>query len=426
MEPIQPHRWLGDQLLGEETMRKSRVPVSVLLSAAAFFLGVATAAAWAADQVDVAIIVPLSGPNASVGEMIVHATNLAIADINAAGGIKSLSGAHLHAVVADATNDPQGAVTTTERVLTRNKVAGVFGLALSPLTTAALPVFMRHHVPVVTSAIGDALVAGQNGGYLFQIAPRGTAFGNQEVEFLHFLNEKYKMGITKAAILYVNNPYGIATQKGIEQVAQKAGLEIVLKSAYPENITDASPLVSKLQQSGAQVLFPVSYIADASLLLTALRSARSHVLVVGGGAGFIWPPIGQALGDKVNGLTSVASWNLDSKNVTDDATLVAVTQRYAAAYGTFMPEQAGEAYAGVWTLAAAIEAARSADPAKVRDALSAVHITAGGGAMMQPGEVAFDENGANTHVVPVMVQWQGGVPRTVYPPSVATAQVMKP
>ena len=400
-----------------------------------YLLGLATATALlvvlgggtrAADTVDIAIIVPLSGPNASVGEQAVNAAKLAVADVNDAGGITSLGGAKLNLIVADATNDPQGAINTSERILSQNKVAGAYGLALSPLTTAALPAFVKHHVPVVTSAISDTLVTPSNGGYLFQIAPKGSAFGNQQVEFLKFLNDKYKMGITKAAILYVNNPYGIATKAGVEQLAQKAGLQIVLNSAYPGDITDASPLVSKIEQSGAQVLFPVSYITDSSLILTALRSANSHVLVIGGGAGFIWPPIGQSLGEKVNGLTSVASWNLDSKNVIADPKLVEVTKRYAVAYGTFMPEQAGEAYAGVSVLAAAIQTASSSDPAKVRDALAAIDVANGGGALMQPGRVVFEQNGANRHVQPVMIQWQGGIPRTVFPESVATSEVVKP
>jgi branched-chain amino acid transport system substrate-binding protein len=407
-------------------MRNGFLSSPALAFAGALAAILAGAAARAADTVDIAVIAPLSGPNASVGEMIVNAAKLAIADVNGAGGIKSLGGAQLNLIIADATNDPQGAITTTERVLSQSKVAGAFGLALSPLTTAALPAFVKHHVPVITSAISDALVTPNNGGYLFQIAPKGSAFGNQQVEFLKFLNEKYKMGITKAAILYVNNPYGIATEKGIEQLAQKAGLEIVLNSAYPENITDASPLVSKVQQSGAQVLFPVSYISDAGLLLTALRSADSHVLVIGGGAGFIWPAIGQSLGDKVNGLTSVSSWNLDSKNIKSDPKLADVAQRYAKTYGTFMPEQAGEAYAGVSVLAAAIEAAGSADPAQIRLALQKLDVKSGGGALMQPGEVSFDANGANTRVMPVMIQWQNNVPHTVFPEDVATAAVTKP
>ncbi len=376
--------------------------------------------------VDIAVIVPLSGSNASVGEQSVNAAKLAAEDINSAGGIKALGGAQINLITADATNDPQGAVTTTERVLSQNKIAGAYGLNLSPLCTAALPAFVRHKTPFIGACIADTLVTPSNGGYYFQIAPKGSGFGAQQVKFLQYLNDKYKMGLTKAAILYVDNAYGQSTEQGIEKLATQAGLDIVLKSGYPADITDASPLVTKLQQSGAQVLFPVSYISDAELILTSLRNAQSHVLVVGGGAGFIWPPIGEALGAKVNGLTSVASWNFNSKNVTSNSTLTAVTKRYKERFGTFMPEQAGEAYAGIWALAAAVEAAGSADPQKVRDALSKLHLTSGGATMMQPGEVAFDANGANTKVTPVMIQWQKGVPVTVYPPDLATAEVEKP
>ena len=133
-------------------MRGPSLLIILLAACVAFASGVR-----AADTVDIAVIVPLSGPNATVGEMIVNATKLAIEDINGGGGIKSLGGAKLNAIIADATADPQGAVTTTERVLSQNKVAGAYGLALSPITTAALPAFVKHHIPVVTSAIQGAV-----------------------------------------------------------------------------------------------------------------------------------------------------------------------------------------------------------------------------------------------------------------------------
>ena len=76
------------------------------------------------------------------------------------------------------------------------------------------------------------------------------------------------------------------------------------------------------------------------MLLTGLRSADSHVLVIGAGGGFIWPPIGKALGENVDGLISAAMWNFDSKPINDDPKLLAVTQRYVKAYGTFMPRPA--------------------------------------------------------------------------------------
>ncbi len=377
-------------------------------------------------QVNIALVVPLSGANASVGEQSRNAAQLAVDDINAKGGIKSLEGAKVNLVVADSTNDPQGARDTMERVLSQSEVSGVFGLDLSPLCAAALPVVVRKHVPVVSACISDKLVTADNGGYFFQIAPKGSAFGDMQVKFLEFLNKEYGMGITKAAILYVDNPYGQSTEQGIEDLAKKAGLSVVLKSAYPENITDASPLVANIQRSGAQVIFPVSYISDSELILSALRTAGNRALVVGGGAGFIWPPIGKALGDKVDGLTSVSSWNLTSKNVTSDPTLVDVTKRYQQKYDTFMPEQAGEAYAGIWALAEAANQAKSADAKKVREALATMDLKSGGATMMQPGEVKFDSNGANEKVSPVMIQWQHGVPQTVYPPELATAALQKP
>jgi len=174
-------------------MHKNRFSVLALASAAIFAVAVSNGGTYAADQIDIAIIVPLSGPNASVGEQAVNAAKLAVADVNDAGGINTLGGAKLNLIIADATNDPQGAINTSERVLSQNTLAGAYGLALSPLTTAALPAFVKHHVPVITSAISDTLVTPTNGGFLFQIAPKGSAFGNQQVEFLKFLNMKYKM-----------------------------------------------------------------------------------------------------------------------------------------------------------------------------------------------------------------------------------------
>jgi branched-chain amino acid transport system substrate-binding protein len=358
--------------------------------------------------------------------MDINAMKLAIEDINAAGGIKSLGGAKINPIVADATNDAQGAITTTERVLTQNKVSAAYGIAISPLTAAALSSFVKHHVPVLTTASADSLVTPSNGGFLFQLPATSSAYGKLEVEFLHYLNDKYKLGISKAIILYANNPAGFEVQKGIKSMAEQGGLEVVLDSPFSEGITDASPLVSKVQQSGAQVLFPHAMIEDAGLMLTALRSADSHVLVIGAGGGFVWPPIGKALGSKVNGVISAALWNFDSKYIKDDPALLAVTEHYMKAYGTFMPEQAGETYAAMWVLASAIDVAGSTDPAKVREALAKTDIKSGPAMLMGPGGITFGPNGASLHSTPVIIQWQGEIPRTVYPENLATAQVVKP
>ena len=232
--------------------------------------------------------------------------------------------------------------------------------------------------------------------------------------------------LKKAAILYINNAYGQSAQKGVEQLVRDAGMEVVLTSGYPETMTDASPLVTRVAQSEADVLFPLSNGADAGLILTALRSARSTIQVFGAGSGFTWPPIGLALADKVDGLFGGACWNWDMKNVVANPTLVDVTRRYEQAYGGYMPEQAGEAYAAIWTFAAAMEAAGSAEGRAVRDALAKLEVSSGFPTLIQPGHLRFGPNGENPDARAVLIQWQGGRPRTVFPPELATVEVRLP
>jgi len=120
------------------------------------------------------------------------------------------------------------------------------------------------------------------------------------------------------------------------------------------------------------------------------------------------------MGPAVNGFVSVASWNWDSKSISTVPELASITQRYEQKFGSFMTEHAGPTYTAVRMLAEAIETAKSADPQKVRDALAVMDNDKIGG-FMQPGRVKIDGTGWNGAVHPVMIQWQDGKPRTVFP-----------
>ncbi|UOF90999.1 ABC transporter substrate-binding protein [Fodinisporobacter ferrooxydans] len=376
-------------------------------------------------EVNIAVVVPLTGPNADAGTQSANAAKLAAEDINKAGGIKSLGGAKINLIVTDSTGQPNDAATVTDKILSGNKVSALFGMDLSPLTVAAMPVMARHHVPMVTASISESITAAKN-PYVFEIAPKASKFSEAQINFLKMLNDKYHMGIKKAALLYTNDPYGTSTAKSTKKLLTKAGLDVVLDSAYPPSITDATPLISKVKESGAQVLFPVSYVPDAEAILSAIASQNLHILTIGGGAGFIWPTIEKAIGSKVNGLTSVASWNWDSKNITQNTDLVKATEEYKQKYGTYMPEHAGEAYAAIYTIADAIDQAKSADPQKVRDELAKIDVTTGGATLMQPGKVQFDNTGYNAPTNAVMIQWQDNVPKTVFPLDQAATKLQKP
>lgn len=377
------------------------------------------------ETINIGLWVALSGSQVDLGTMSRNGAQMAVEDINAQGGIKALGGAKLNLVVADITSDAAQVPNVVERTLSQNKVAGAVGCGASQFTLATLPIMEKRGVSIITSSVSDDITK-QGYKHVFQIAPKGSMFGKMQVEFLSFLKEKYKIPIEKVGFIYENTAYGTSTASGLREIAEKEGYQVVIDQSYPAGFSDAAPLVTAVRSSGAQAVFPVSYTVDGTLIVTTMHQMNYLPVLVGGGAAFIWPDIQKSLGDKVNGIFSVGSWSWDSKNITSDPAKVDVTKRYKDRHGTFMPEQAGEHYAAVWVLKEGIEAAASADPQQVRDALSKIKITSGPATMMQPGTVEFDETGFSKHVFPTMIQWQNGEPRTVYPENVQNVDVVWP
>jgi branched-chain amino acid transport system substrate-binding protein len=380
---------------------------------------------WAASDVEIALFVCLSGSAADLGTMSRDGAIMAVEDVNQAGGIKALGGAKLKMVVADVTSTVAQGPSVVERILSTHKISGAIGFGMSQMTLTCLPVLEKAQVPLTTSSISDKITS-QGYKYVFQIAPKGSHFGASQVKFLTYLRKKYKFPINKVGFVYENTAYGTSTAGGLKQTAEKEGYKIGLFEAYDAKFTDASPLVNKIKASGVDVIFPVSYTTDAELIISTMEAMRVNPMVIGGGAGFIWPDIYKALGDKINGVFSVGSWSWDSKNIMSDPYRKSVVERYRKRFGTFMPEQAGEHYAMVWTLKDALEKAKSTDSKKVRDVLATIEITSGPAALMQPGKIKFDATGWNKYVYPTMIQWQKGDPRTVYPEEAATHQVVWP
>jgi branched-chain amino acid transport system substrate-binding protein len=380
----------------------------------------------AAEKVKIALFVILSGSGADLGEQSRNGAELALEDINNSGGIKALGGAKLELVVADVTTTYSKGPNITERVLSTNDVAGAIGYGYSGMTLACLPVIEKAKIPLVTTSISNEITA-QGYKYVFEICPKGTQFGETQVKFAAWLRDNKKMHVEKVGFVFENGPYGTSTAEGLKKGAQEVGFEnIVLYQPYDKDITDAAPLVTKIKASGADVIFATSYTPDAQLLVSTMKAMRVTPVLIGGGAGFCWPPIQQSIGEKVNGIFSVGSWSWDTKNIVQVPERLEVTRRYEERFGTFMPEQAGEHYAAVWLLKEAIERAGSADPEKVREALANEEFGQSMEGMMQPGVIAFDETGWNHHTFPTMIQWQDQKPTTVYPESVATSEVVWP
>ncbi|MGB9699799.1 MAG: ABC transporter substrate-binding protein [Thermodesulfobacteriota bacterium] len=373
------------------------------------------------DKVYIGVVYPRTGAQARHGETCTQACILAAEDVNKAGGIKSLGGAKIELIIADARSDVSVTRSEVERLCTRYKLSALTGAYVSGLTLPATEVSERYKIPWITGSIADA-ITGRGFKYVFQVSPKASHFGHMQVALAKELGEKVGPPAKKVAIVYEDTAYGTATSRGLMEKSKELGFETVMYEAYKHGFTDAAPLVTKIKASGAEILFPVSYLTDAILIIRTMREMKVNAAVIGGGAGYLMPEFEKGLGKDAEYVFSVGSWNWDLPypEVTDMA------RRYEERHGEFIQEHAGEAYCMIWILADAIERAKSTDPQKIRDALAKTNLTKGPGAIMPGYHVEFDATGWNKHVHPVMVQWQKGKLRSVWPPKVASTKPVWP
>lgn len=366
------------------------------------------ARAAAAREVNVGVLYPTSGSQARFGQMCVNAIKMVVDDINNAGGIKALRGAKLNPIYADIQSEADVTRNQSERLMATGNLAAATGCYVSTFTLVATEVAERYKIPFVTGSVADK-ITDRGFKFTFQVSPKASHFGELQMQFAGGIAGKGK----RAAIVYEDTDYGTATSKGFIDGAKKVGFEVVMTEPYTAKFTDATPLVNKIKAAKPDFLFPVSYITDALLIIRTMKQLNVNAGVFGGGAGYIIPDFYKEMGKDGDYVFSAASWNYDI----NCGEVPKIAAAYEKRYGEFLMEHAGEAYVMIWVIANAIERAASTDPAKVRDAMAKTNLTKGPGSVMPGCHVEFDDKGWNKHVHPVILQWQKGQLRTVYPAS---------
>lgn len=367
-----------------------------------------------AKTVNVGVILPLSGVNAQFGINSRQGIELVADEINAAGGLKGLGGAKINLVVADSTSAPAAAATVAQRMIGENDCCAILGAFVSTLTMAMSEVTERRQIPLITMSYADQLT-GRGFKNVFQVTPKGSALGRSQFNYAMDLSGGAGK-VKKIAIMYEDTAYGTSTSGGLRAAAKAANVEVVMDEAYPLGITDVTPLVNKLRASGAQLVFPVSYLNDSLLIVRALRQQKINIPIVGGSAGYVIPDFAKALGDFSEGVLSICSANYDMDK--------AATERYRKRFGAFMVHEAVEHAVCLDVLAQSINVAKSAKPEDITRTLRSMTFTEGWAKAMTNGVVKFDDTGLNTHAEPIMVQWQKNELVTVWPSKYAKGKLI--
>ncbi|HWE18973.1 MAG TPA: ABC transporter substrate-binding protein [Hyphomicrobiaceae bacterium] len=392
-------------------------------------LGLAGIAPTAAQtgEVKIGLIAPMSGPWARQGDLMVKGANLAIENINQAGGIKSLGGAKLKLIVFDAGDSVEKAKNAAQRMIAQEPdLIGATGAWLSSFTLGVTEVTERAELPLLTLSYSDQITA-RGFKYVFQTSPTGGAQANSALPALIKLAESASGKKPKSVAIVMDNtaaPVSFAKpmrEGGIE----KLGLKLVVDETFTPPLSDATPLIQKVRSSRPDflLLLPTA-IPDDKMCLEKLHEfglGRGRVPVISNGAHIGAPDMLKNLGkDLLEGvMTIVANWG--AKGQED------IIKEFVSKTGEpWITQDSLSTYGDILILKDALETAGAADRRKVAEAIRKMDTADGPARYFPGGRVKFDENGRRVGADVVVVQWQSGVPVTVYPPASAVAEPIWP
>src|SRR5438552_461725 len=378
-------------------------------------------------EVEVGLIAPMSGPWARQGEVMKMAADLAIDAINQQGGIRSMGGAKLKLSVFDTGDTVEKAKNAAQRMVADSPhLVVATGAYLSSFTLAVTEVTERAKLPVVTFSYSD-LITARGFTYVFQTSATGDQQAEGSLPALIGMAEKATGKRPKTVgIVMDNTAASVAFVKPIkEHQLARLGLTLVVDETFTPPLSNATPLIQRVRSQRPDILFLLpTAISDAKLLLEKMNEfglGHGKIPTISNGAAILDPDLRSNMNDdQLEGVMSVvADWITraqggmveDFKRKTHQPW---PTQHFVTTYGD------------MWIFKAALEAAGTADREAVAGALRAMNLTDGPANYFAGGKVKFDMNGRREGASLLIVQWQTGVPITVYPPKDALAAPIWP
>ena len=358
-----------------------------------------------AANVKIGFINSITGPEAPIGENLTNGITLALEDLKKKGITVEL-------LKEDDTGKPQISMSAMEK-LAGQGVAGVVGPYTSACANAVAKLAEKYKVPQIIPAAAKEEITRQGFKWVYRMNAPADVYASVLIDAATGLGKPKTI-----AFIYENTDFGTSTTKTAKAYVAKKGIKIVADEPYSKGSPDYRSTLTKIKAKNPDLVFMVSYVADAILLM---RQAREIGLqpqaFLGGGAGFTTAQFAKEK-DISNYVLSCTQW-------TDDVSWPGAKdfgKRYKAKFGKEPTYHAACAYESMIILAETAAKA-GGDREKTRAGLKAGHWN---GIM---GEVKFADydgfNNQNNHQMLVQ-QLQNGNYETVFPAKFATKKAIYP
>jgi branched-chain amino acid transport system substrate-binding protein len=347
--------------LGKRAGAMLGIATAVLLTTTACsggLLGGDTGGGDESGPIKIGMIVPTSGSSAPTGNSMANGAQLAVDEINEAGGV--LDGRMLELEIADGACDAQQAVASANKLVSSGVVVSVGGYC-SGATLPTLPIFDKAGVPMIIPAANSQDLVNEGLKSVFLINGTGLQQSTAALDFIK------SQGYATVALVDDNTSYSVdITTETESQITEDGSAEVVLNTSVNAGESDYSSVVREITGSGAEVIYWTGYYQEGGLIIDQLKKAgyEGDIVVADGSADSTLAEIAGASAEGVfatmtptpNTIEGAESWIAD----------------FEAAFGEEPKPYSTQSYDAVRLAAAAFEDAGSTETDAVIAALEAI------------------------------------------------------
>jgi branched-chain amino acid transport system substrate-binding protein len=367
--------------------------------------------------VKLGVLHPVSGALSYSGQQGRLGATLAIEEINAAGGIKTLNGAKMEAVLGDAQSTPEGGNAEVEKMNSAG-VAAIVGGYASAICLAASQTAARYDLPyVVDVGVTDAIVT-RGLKNTFRFGPGFGVIAKTAIDNLVTLNDQAGKPAQTVVIVHEDSAFGSGLAKLLNEQLPGRGFQVIETISHPTPTRDFNNVVLKVRAHNPDLVIPANYYNEYVLLARTMQQQRVRpkgIYSVLGGAASSYKFV-KEFPDAAQYIMDCNHW-FDPRNSKSAALRKKVEEK-----GEFYTYEVFMNYSCVLLLADAIERAASVERAKL---ISALESSTFAGHVMPYGPTRF-VNGQNQGAAPVNTQVLGNDIQVIFPEKFASAKPVFP
>ena len=330
--------------------------VIALVLTAGLFAGGSKETAQAADTIHIALTAPITGDYAEYGKNFQRSVELAIEEINAAGGVL---GKKFRVSVGDSKGDPKESANLAQKWTSDPSIVAQIGDFTSTSCMAAQPIFDRAGMVQLSPTASHTKFAP---GSIWSFSIVGTQANEQPFMAALAVND---LKLKKMAILYINNDWGVDTQKFFKESFEKLGGSITATEGFFQGEKDFNAVLTKLKQTNPDALYMAAMYNDGATISQQREKLGWNVPVLGPSSLYSEQLI-KLGGSSVNGMYSNVSFFVKDP----DPRIQGYVKKFQEKNSVTPNFHAALAYDAMYMLADAIKKAGSTERKAIRDALA--------------------------------------------------------